>query len=198
VTRSCRKFPRRCDLGREIVLCVAAFGVGFVLWADHQRQFLWETDKLAVPRSTKTYAERRDAQNNLLPRSQRLGNFLHDLVTPSTWNNLMRWEIQRRPFTPTAWDNFGNSVVFYFAVRKDYVPYLSQSLQLKARNKSRHSSKPTHSSRSPPIYANRQLWRGWHGRRDLGSVGPIAVDGQAMCLLVMALGAVSSRSRQMV
>jgi hypothetical protein len=60
-------------------------------------------------------------------------HFLHDAFTPSTWLHIMQWEIQRRPFTPGAWDNFNNSTNFYFLVRKEYVQYLSPALQAQVK-----------------------------------------------------------------
>lgn len=97
------------------------------------------------PEEYKTYAQRTypykyNAQGQLIPPSgqllpatQRLGYFLKDLVTPSTWQHILQWEFSRRPFTPNAWQGENNQLIFYFLVRKDVVPYLSQSWQAQAQ-----------------------------------------------------------------
>ena len=96
------------------------------------------------PEEYKTYAERletnaagyaiTDAQGNTItePRLERLGNFLRDAMSPSSYANILRWEVQRRPFTPTAWQNDANQTIFYFLVRKDLVRFLSPSWQAQA------------------------------------------------------------------
>ena len=105
------------------------------------------------PEEYKTYAERHyayqfdaqghtlplpknelDAKGNptLLPKLDRLKYFLHDLVSPTTWANVWQWETVRRPFSPDAWQGDGNQLVFYFLVRRDLAPHLSQSLQQQA------------------------------------------------------------------
>jgi uncharacterized protein (TIGR03663 family) len=126
------------------------------------------------PEEYKTYAERTDNNGNVLPVTQRVKYFLQDLVTPSTWSNVTQWEIQRRPFTPHAWDNYSRQVDFWFLVQKDYVKYLSPALQAQAQaqlkavaaqnpflNKMRPLRPVTTSSAAPATYS---------------SVGPIASD----------------------
>ena len=96
------------------------------------------------PEEYKTYAERTypytfDAKGSpippsgkLLPLSTRIGYFLKDLVSPTSWSNIFQWEINRRPFTPGAWKGDNNQLVFYFLVRKDLVSSLTPDMQTKA------------------------------------------------------------------
>jgi uncharacterized protein (TIGR03663 family) len=60
-------------------------------------------------------------------------HFIHDALMPSTWLHVMQWEIQRRPFSPGAWNNFNNSTNFYFMVNKQYVQYLSPAVQAQVK-----------------------------------------------------------------
>ncbi len=93
-----------------------------------------ETLRWWNPEEYKTYAERRDLNTGaLLPITTRAGYFLKDLVSPSTWSRIMQWEIQRKPFSPHAWDGDGNQVIFWFLVSKQDTQYLSPALQAQAQ-----------------------------------------------------------------
>jgi hypothetical protein len=78
------------------------------------------------PEEYKTYNQGVSAWSNFT-------HFIHDVLMPSTWLHIMQWEIQRRPFTPGAWNNFNNSTNFYFLVRKEYVQYLSPAMQAEVK-----------------------------------------------------------------
>jgi hypothetical protein len=106
-------------------------------------------------------------------------HFLHDAFMPSTWLHIMQWEIQRRPFTPGAWDNYNNSTNFYFMVRKEYVQYLSPALQaqVKAQEIQQQLADPF-STRYKPLQASAVVAGAGAGPKlnNLLSVAPIAAN----------------------
>lgn len=147
------------------------------------------------PEEYKTYAERTypykyDAKGQLvppsgkpLPRIERLGNFVRDVLTPSTWGNVLRWEIQRRPFTPTAWQGDNNQLIFYFLVRKDMVPYLSPAMQAQAAQQVRQQQL------QDPFYSKTRAVApvasfGGASGVAVNSAGPLAVDANGDTFVV--------------
>ncbi len=136
-----------------------------------------ETLRWWNPEEYKTYAQRTDPNTGaLLSRWARLKLFVNDLVRPSTWSNIMQWEIQRKPFSPHAWDGDGNQVVFWFLVSKDDVQYLSPSLQAQARQQEQ-----TVAAQNPFVKVTKSIvptstFAG--SAASFASVGPVALDSK--------------------
>jgi predicted membrane-bound mannosyltransferase len=129
------------------------------------------------------YVDRFNTQAQRDSRLQRLGFFLKDLVTPSTWGHILQWEVQRRPFTPTAWDNHGNQTDFYFLVRKDLVSDLSPTFQQMAK------TQMVAQQQADPFLNKLQAKQASlaYGQNAAAgtfqSAGPVALDGQGNVLV---------------
>ncbi|MGH2344529.1 MAG: flippase activity-associated protein Agl23 [Chloroflexota bacterium] len=129
------------------------------------------------------YVDRFNAQGKRDSRLQRLGFFLKDLVTPSTWGHILQWEVQRRPFTPTAWDNHGNQTDFYFVVKKELVQYLSPKYQAMAKQQlTAEQQADPFLNKMKPVQANLAYGQSVAAGA-FQSAGPIAVDPQGNLLV---------------
>lgn len=153
------------------------------------------------PEEYKTYAERhytyqfdaqghtvplsksqQDAQGNpaLLPKLDRLKYFLHDLISPTTWANVGQWETVRRPFSPSAWQGDSNQLIFYFLVRRDLAPHLSQALQQQAD--------PVFYKLTKPRVATGSFGTTAAAGAPLRSSGPVATNAQGDVFVVDPVG----------
>jgi sugar lactone lactonase YvrE len=120
------------------------------------------------------YIDRLDSAGKPASRVERFGYFLKDLVTPSTWSNIMQWEIQRKPFSPHAWDNYGNQVDFWFLVKKDYIQYLSPALQAQAQSQLHAAAlQNPFATKMRPLLPTTTYTA---GAKSFTTVGPIASD----------------------
>jgi uncharacterized protein (TIGR03663 family) len=120
------------------------------------------------------YVDRLNSQGQPTSALQRFGYFLKDAVTPSTWSNIMQWEIGRKPFSPHAWDNSGNQVTFWFLVKKDYISYLSPALQAQAQAQLQAAAlQNPFSSKMRPLVPRTTYAA---GAAAFSSVGPVASD----------------------
>jgi predicted membrane-bound mannosyltransferase len=115
-------------------------------------------------------------QSVLESRVERLGDFVGDLFSPSSWSRIMQWEIQRTPFTPHAWDNWGDQTDFWFLVRKDMVQYMSPGMQAQAQTliKQQVQQNPF-LTLGKTIQPTQKIAS---GSKTFTSVGPIAVDAK--------------------
>jgi uncharacterized protein (TIGR03663 family) len=136
-----------------------------------------ETLRWWNPEEYKTYAERRDPNTGaLLPKMTRLKYFLKDVFSPATWSGIMQWEIQRKPFSPHAWDGDGNQVIFWFLVSKGDVQYLSPALQAQAQQQEQ-----TVAAQNPFLKLTKSIsptatFAG--SAASFTSVGPVALDAK--------------------
>jgi uncharacterized protein (TIGR03663 family) len=150
------------------------------------------------PEEYKTYAQRTNPytynaqgqpippSGKLMPVKDRLGYFLRDLVTPSTWQHILQWEFSRRPFTPTAWQGDSNQLIFYFLVRKDLVQDLSPSWQKQAQQQLLAAEK------ADPFYTRTRqtlptaTYGAGAGKVSLSFAGPLATDAHGDTYVVDA------------
>ena len=130
------------------------------------------------------YVNRFNAKGQRDSRLQRLGYFLKDVVTPSTWGHILQWEVQRRPFTPTAWDNWGNQTDFYFLVDKKYVQYLSPKYQKMAQQQlAAEQQADPFVGKLKTVTATTAYGQGGVAAGAVTSPGPVALDHQGDVLV---------------
>jgi predicted membrane-bound mannosyltransferase len=117
-------------------------------------------------------------------RLQRVGYVLKDVVTPSTWGHILQWEVQRRPFTPSAWDNYGNQTDFYFLVAKKYVQYLSPRFQKMAQQQlAAQQQADPFVGKLRAVTATTAFGQGGVAAGSFTSPGPVAIDQQGDTLV---------------
>ena len=130
------------------------------------------------------YVDRFNAQGQRDSRLQRLGYFLKDVVTPSTWGHILQWEVQRRPFTPTAWDNYGNQTDFYFLVDKKYVQFLSPKYQQMAQQQiAAQQQADPFINKLQTVTATTAYGQGGLAAGAFTNAGPVATDPQGDLLV---------------